>query len=84
MTIFDHHIGKKTEAICDQIWVVIPRHDHTNIIVSIQSDTEKNVNFEMMKNPLCRPRFPIVVVAQGNESRFFQFRGHLDITVTHP
>ena len=29
MTSFGYHIGEKTEAICDRIWVVVPRYDHT-------------------------------------------------------
>ena len=46
MTSFDHHIGNKTGAIYDRIWVVVhARYDQTlslnNIIASIQSGTEK-------------------------------------------
>ena len=37
---FDHHIGEKTEAICDRIWVIVPGCDHilslNNMIASIQ------------------------------------------------
>ena len=79
-TSFDHHTGEKTEAISDPIWVVVPIYDHTlflnNIIVSIQSGTGKNLNFrKMMKIQQFRTPLPIVVMVQGNVSRFFQFRG---------
>ena len=50
MTSFDHHIGKKTEAISDQVWVAVPRYDHTlvvnRIIASIQSGTGKCIILE--------------------------------------
>ena len=52
MTGFDHHIGVKTEAVCDRIWVVVTMYYHTlsliNKIAIIKSGTEKKVNFRKM------------------------------------
>ena len=50
MTSFDYHIGEKTEAICDRILVVVPRH------ASIYSGTENMLILEkMMKIQQFRP-----------------------------
>ena len=52
ITAFTIILERKKKAICDRIWVVEPKYDHTlsvnNIIASIQSGTENNVNFRKM------------------------------------